>query len=316
MAITWRRPKWEDIEPGLSIPGINWREGIEGVRQDIQYWRVLFRDPFFMAAVLESNLAIQGHHLIGFGAAVLVSPGFADAEVARPRPDIASRIIASVRSGSPVLATRNDVARANACHGIDVMILCSAWRDDILSPAETHDVEALIPSSFADAAAGLRIRRIVSETANQSAAEFHRRSVEYTVIAEFPELGRSTHLMTHASATAMPGSLGNVIFRFTDPVLRLRDSDRNLLLAALNGATDEELAAELGVTLAAVKARWRSTFALIAESIPNLAGTLPGEREVRGAQKRHRVLAYVRTHKEELRPYAWKAKTPMEGTKG
>ena len=106
----------------------------------------------------------------------------------------------------------------------------------------------------------------------------------------------------------MPGSVGNVIFRIQTPQLRLRESDQDLLLAALNGATDAELAAELGITSAAVKARWRSAFARVAMALPSLVDEAD-DREGRGTQKRHRVLAYMRTHPEELRPYDWTAKT-------
>ena len=107
----------------------------------------------------------------------------------------------------------------------------------------------------------------------------------------------------------MPASLGigNVIFTFRNPELRLRDSDQRLLLAALKGATDQELTTELGVTLSAVKARWRSTFARIARTMPGLLDDV-SDGDARGMQKRHRVLAYVRRHPEELRPYHWETK--------
>ena len=101
--------------------------------------------------------------------------------------------------------------------------------------------------------------------------------------------------------------LGNVLFNFREPVIRLRQSDQQMLLAALRGATDAELATELGVTVSAVKARWRSTFASVAAAMPGLVRD-ESDNECRGSQKRHRVLAYVRTHPEELRPFDWKAR--------
>jgi hypothetical protein len=75
-------------------------------------------------------------------------------------------------------------------------------------------------------------------------------------------------------------------------------------LAGLKGLTDSELADELEISFSAVKARWRSTFARIADSMPSLV-TDTSDREGRGLQKRHRVLSYVRNHMEELRPYDW-----------
>jgi hypothetical protein len=307
MSITWRPATWNDIEPGLSIQANNRCDALVGAKAGIAAWRHVCRDPFFRSAVLESIPTVGGHRLVGFGASVFVAHAFAEAELANPRPDIGSRIIASIHSGQSVLATRNEVAQANAGGGVEVVVLCGHWRDEILSPEERYTAQTLLASSFTEEHAGYRIRRIFHETACVPARDFLRRSVVYQAIAEFPELGRVIHLMTPESVKAVPASLGNVLFHFREPALRLRDSDQQLLLAALRGATDLELAAELGVTFSAVKARWRSTFARIAEAVQGLVSDAGGH-EGRGTQKRHRVLAYVRSHPEELRPYDWKRK--------
>jgi hypothetical protein len=112
-------------------------------------------------------------------------------------------------------------------------------------------------------------------------------------------------MMTRESAQAESSSVANILFGFREPVLRLRDSDQRMLLTALRGDTDQELATELGLTLSAVKARWRSTFARTAEKMPDLLDGINGG-DARGTQKRHRVLAHVRRHPEELRPYLWR----------
>jgi hypothetical protein len=307
MSITWRPATWNDIELGLSIQPTNRGDRVVGLKAALDAWKYLFHESFCISVVLESSPSIQGHTLVGFGAALLVSSRFMDAEVAHPQPDVTSRIIASVHSGHPVSATWNDVARANAGKGVEVVVL-SAWRDEILTPMERQDVRTLSVSSFVETLVGFRIRRILQETTCEPTRDFVARSVEFRTIAEFPELGRTIHLMTRESATALPGSVGNIIFKIQEPQLRLRDSDQRLLLAALSGATDAGLAAELGITPAAVKARWRSTFARVAIAMPSLVDEAD-DREGRGVQKRHRVLAYVRSHPEELRPYDWKAKS-------
>jgi hypothetical protein len=306
MSMTWRPSTLNDIEPGLSIQVDNRGDGLVGRKAALDAWKYLFHETFCISVVLESSPPIQGHTLVGFGAALLVSSRFMDAEAAHPQPDVASRIIASVHSGHPVSATWNDVARANAGKGVDVVVF-SAWRDEILTPMERQDARILSVSSFVETLAGFRVRRILQETTCEPTRDFVVRSVEFRTIAEFPELERTIHLMTRESATVMPGSVGNIIFKIQKPMLRLRDSDQSLLLAALNGATDAELAAELEITCAAVKARWRSAFARVAKAMPSLVDE--ADREGRGAQKRHRVLAYVRSHPEELRPYDWTAKS-------
>lgn len=315
MSLTCHPPTWDEIVLGLSIEVRNRGDALVGGKAAIQSWEIIARNPFFASSALQSDPPIQGHSLVGFGASVMVSPAFADAEIANPRPDLNSRIIESVHSGASVLATRQQVALANARQGVDVVVLYSScWRYNILSTAENHEAQNLMASGFTGWHAGFRMRRILAETANPTASEFLRRSVVFQTRANFPAQERSLYCMTHDSVQVVYGSLGNVLFSYREPLLRLRSADQELLFAALSGATDQELASQLGVTLSAVKARWRSTIARVGETMPSLVREAKG-RDGRGTQKRHVVLAYVRNHPEELRPFDWKRRhstTPLQ----
>ncbi len=307
MSILWHPVTPKDIEPSLAIQTKHRGDTVVGIQAAVEAWRVLMRDPFFASAVFEADPPIKGYRQIGFGASVLVSSSFADAEIAAPRPDLNSRIIESVCSRQPVLATHNEVARANAGEGVDVVVLYGTWRDELVNMEQRHEVQTLLASTFTDWHRGFRVRRILHETANESSRDFVSRSTVYQPVAEFPDLGRTIHLMTRDTVKLMPASLGNVIFSYREPLLRLRSSDQRLLAAALTGTTDPELAGELGVSLSAVKARWRSTFERIGETRPHLVIDVE-DHDGRGSQKRHRVLSYLRTHPEELRPYDWKSR--------
>jgi hypothetical protein len=306
MPITWRPATWADIEPGLSMQEWNRGAALVGMEAARQGWQRLFRNPFFATAVLEASPPIQGNRLVGFGASMLVTPAFADTELAPPRPDINSRILAGVHAGETVLPTRQEVAEANAGAGIDVVVLCGrTWRYELLNPEQSHEAQHLLAISFAEWHAGFRMHRVLCESAAPRAREYLQRSLVFRIVAEFPAQGRALHCMTHESANTVAASLGTGLFNFREPRLRLRDSDQELLQAALSGATDQELAAALGLQQAAVKARWRSAIARIGETMPSLVSD-DEDHEGRGTQKRHRVLAWLRTHPEELRPYAWK----------
>jgi hypothetical protein len=307
MPITWRPATWDDIEPGLSIQPIYRGDALVGADAALEAWKHLIRDRFFSSCVLESSSLPRGRRIVGFGASVLVSSEFADAELARPQSDINSRVIASIHSGRSVLATSLEVARANSGEGINIVVLCGTWRQGILSPSDLQETQTLSVSSFVEQHAGYRIRRIFQEPAAEPEKGFVRRSVEFRLVADFLEAGRELFLMTRESVQGMPGSVGNVLFSIREPTLRLRDSDQQLLMAALRGATDQELASGLGFKLSAVKARWRSTIARVEETMPDLVRDVVNH-EGRGPQKRHRVLAYVRNHPEELRPFDWPKK--------
>lgn len=77
-----------------------------------------------------------------------------------------------------------------------------------------------------------------------------------------------------------------------------------MLLAALRGGTDEELAIDLGISLSAVKKMWLSIYGRASTHVPEL---LPNRGSVqeggeRGKEKKHRLLSYLRDHPEEHRP--------------
>jgi len=306
MPIVSRHTTWNDIEAALEIDLGVIGERLVDTRAAMAAWKHMFESPFFASETLQADPPIQGHSLVAFGASVMVLAEFMDDEIAHPRPDINSRIVASIHAGKSVLANKVKVARANAGGGVDVVVLCGIWRDGILSPSETLMVQNTLPSGFTERHVGYRIGRILQETTFPAGREFLDASVVYRAIGEFPELGRTIHLMNRESVQSMRASLGNKLFDYHEPVLRLRESDQQLLKAALGGQTDAKLATSIGLTFSAVKARWRSTFARVQEVMPDLVAD-PDDRDGRGAQKRHRVLAYIRNHPEELRPFDWKA---------
>jgi hypothetical protein len=98
------------------------------------------------------------------------------------------------------------------------------------------------------------------------------------------------------------------MYRYQAPVLRLRPAEQKLLAAALAGKTDAELSGDLDLSIEAIKKRWMSIFARVDQFKPEILSSAEAESEGRGPQKRHRVVAYVRTHPEELRPFSWDKK--------
>jgi hypothetical protein len=304
MQITWRRATLQDIVPCLTLQPSNRGDALPDVTSAIAPWEAIFNASFFLSVVIEVSPAVQGHRIIGFGSGVLVSAQFVDAEIATPRAYIASRVLASLEEGRSVLATSEMAARANAGDGVDVVILYNTYHADILDDEANQDVRMIFVNSLVYQLSGFRVSRILAETTTKPMEALHRESPEYQTIGEFEAIGHVIHLMTRKSVAALPGSMANPLFKSARPVLQLRNSDQELLLAALEGSTDHDLARQLGLTVSAIKARWRSTFARLAEVMPELVeDDVP--KKIRGSQKRHRVLAYVRRHMEELRPYDW-----------
>ena len=78
-------------------------------------------------------------------------------------------------------------------------------------------------------------------------------------------------------------------------------AQQELLESALDGMDDQAASKDLSVSVAAIKRRWQAIFERVAAVRPDLCPT-DGEGK-RGIQKRQRVLAYIREHMEELRPF-------------
>jgi hypothetical protein len=98
------------------------------------------------------------------------------------------------------------------------------------------------------------------------------------------------------------------LFDYHKPALGLRRAEKQLLAEALKGGTDNEIAQRMNLSVPTVKKRWASLFDRVADARPELLpeGGPKESQENRGPQKRHRILAYVRSHPVEVRPYRWR----------
>jgi hypothetical protein len=114
--------------------------------------------------------------------------------------------------------------------------------------------------------------------------------------------------VSREEALATEASVMSMLFHYREPVCGFRASERRLLRAALMHETDPEIASFLGISTSAVKKGWAAVFGRVAEHLPEIVQDSDGDRPAdggprrRGPQKRHRLMAYVREHPEELRP--------------
>lgn len=301
--ITWRLPRAEDLAECLEIhpPNLGHELVGRGIAQGV--WKELLGHPEFVSAVFECAPPVDGRRIIGFGAAVFVSPEFANSEISNPRPGVNARFIAAVHEQRPVVLTADEIALGNAGKGLDLVVLYGSWLAGILSPWENAQVQTLLPATLAELTAGYRVHRMFAEAIGDNEISFVRGTGIAREIGTFPELKRVINVTTPQEAFAIPGSFVRPMFIHREPLLGLSKGEQQLLSAALEGQTDPELAASLRVSMPAVKARWRSIFERLAQIAElDLAPEFSGAGG-RGPQKRHRVLAYVREHPEELRPY-------------
>jgi hypothetical protein len=305
--LTWRELREADVAACMAVQPLALGEAVVGRDKAIEVWRALLRNAGFVARVIEAE-APRGRRTMGLGASVFVAPAFLEAEISNPRPGLNSRIIASLSNGHSVLLSEDQIARSNAGSGLDVVFLSFVWWSTA-TPLAFSEMLMSCVGSCVEAHAGYRLRSALVECPGEIMRAIGRHSGDFEIIREFTDVDLVWMRMTRERASTVAASASNLLFQYREPILGLGASDQRLLLAALGGAVDRELAVELGLTLPAVKKRWRSIFEkvqdrmpeLFADVIPEAAGTM--DEQKRGPQKRHLVLSYVRQHLEELRPY-------------
>jgi len=292
--------------------------GIEafGFEKTLSAWKILTKYRSFISAVVESPEPVNGHKILGFGAGVFVTKQFIEQELLEPRPGMNLRILSSILSGKPAILDDAALRRANTSDGVSVVILSGAVRRESLTPQLETEVEALIFTSFYELYKGYKLNMIVREARTAFDVEFMRSQRVYGTIDTFDKYfnsypdsafnrDRALFVCTARDALNIPGTVPYLLFQYREPILHLPDGEQQLIIAALRGLTDDQLATQLNMKLPAIKKRWASLLTRLADALPDLfPETVNGfDRLTRGPQKRHRVLAYFRIHPEELRPH-------------
>ena len=303
----WRPFHEADLPRCLETQRACLGDGIVGRTTALRLWHDLVHQPCFHGTVIESEPPLGGQTIVGCGMGVFVTAAFVDREIAHPQPGLNARIMAALAAGEQVLLGRDAIGAGNAGDGLDFVNLYGTWRDGILNAEQLAEVQALLGIGFVEQLAGYRFNRVLKEAIGEPAIALARATGTYRLLADFPQAHSALAVLNRESALAAPYSAAASLYRYRAPVLRLRPAEQELLAAALSGKTDVELSACLGLSLEATKKRWLSVFDRVGQFKPEVLSDSRADSESRGPQKRHRVVAYVRSHPEELRPYAWRS---------
>ena len=174
-------------------------------------------------------------------------------------------------------------------------------------------MRVLIGLAYQELFAGYRFSRIFTEMVDELDlwnASGHR---YLHVVSRFEDFRRANaetawnveRALFQVTADSMrehPHSVAAGLFRnHVAPQFAFTRGEQGLLELALEGADDVAAAKSLFVTLPAIKRRWSSIFARAGSIRPDIC---PSDGDgTRGVQKRQRILTYVRSHPEELRPF-------------
>ncbi len=278
------------------------------------FWQRMIAEEALLSVVVEDSERPPETRLRAFSFSVFVSDAFAaEAKTALP-PGLAGHLHArGLADDSPVLG-HSAVGRANAHGGLNVVLNPFGYAWDATEEAVLEVTEMMFGCLFTYHA-GYQIKEILLENhsweraVKNMAAGLRVRTDYRTHFAARPDAappGQPPILLGLTREEAFE-SLGNRFFPLfvcSRPCFGFRRSEQRLLEHALRGGTNEEVSVALGVSLSAVKKSWEAVYARVAQAAPELIAQ-PSESPGpgRGAEKKNRLLTYLRQHPEELRPY-------------
>jgi hypothetical protein len=213
----------------------------------------------------------------------------------------------------PSILLRGDRLRAaNRADGINVVVFANVLPDLGDTTDEAFVGRRLLMESFFVHHRGFNVREMLAECIGAENLQLHenggmvRRSDYAPYYMEtglpVPDAARRPYLVgiDRAEAVANPSTNMAELFVYTPPVFSFPKSEQVMLHRALSGLTDDDLARELNLSLWTVKKKWQTIYSRVASVNPDF---FPVARtQARGAEKRRRLLQYLRLHTEELRP--------------
>jgi len=315
MTFTCRPMRPKDVHECVDIvaahPVIRQRYG-DALSDLKAVWLALMGREAFRPVVFEDS---QHSHagIIGDGVSVFVSDHFLRALKRSPFFWVGPELTRWLSSGQAPLLSDCEMRQRNARGGLTVATWEGAIRAEFLHCPE---VLTAFCSAFIENHQGFLLNEVLGQGMTRDTLDLSLRSGflllqedgRYADSGESPldEVFEKPHHigLTRELALSRVGSWVGSLFVCQAPQCGFRPSEQRLLLTALRGGTDEELANDLAISISAVKKMWLSIYERVSTHLPSLLPnrTFMQESVERGREKKQRLLNYLREHPEELRP--------------
>jgi hypothetical protein len=281
-------------------------------------WHDLLSRGAMKLFLVEDRAKALGSRIVASNAFVFVTDTFCSEARSTLPPYLSVQLIRRYLSRQLPTLNRKQVARANARNGLNVVMCFEGWAQDGIWPEQSLVIREKQNEAFHLALRGYRIKEFLADPIESemskwmldAGARLRRDYSSYFRKRRAPKLKSSQRPslvgLTKKEAFAHPGSNIGGLFIYTPPRFHFNRSQRVLLQHALMGETCEMLAKSLSLSSWTVKKRWHSIYERVAD-IDNELLPPPIAYGVyassRGAERRRRLLCYLRQHLEELRPY-------------
>jgi hypothetical protein len=282
-----------------------------------EMWRTLLFSGRMQLSLVENRARPLSSRIVSFSMTVFVTDDFCCKAQSTLPPYLGAQVARHYLSHELPVLNREQIARANAHEGLNVMLcfgrlekdglscdqflaVCEKQREAFHLGLNGYHVKEFLAGPIGEEElhwmldAGARLRRDYS-------SYFRNNGVPTTESSQRPWLVG----LKKEEAFAHPGSHLSSLFVYTPPRFCFNCSEQLLLQHALMGETSEELAASLFISPWTVKKRWRAIYERVADVdrellLPPVANG--PHATSRGAERRRHLLYYLRQHLEELRP--------------
>jgi DNA-binding NarL/FixJ family response regulator len=270
----------------------------------------------FLAFVFEE---IYEHRveLLGVGGIAFLNDEFVNQAKKPPYFWIAPTLTHRLLEGIAPILSDTEVCKKNTLEGLTVFSWPLGFRGEYLLHPEFLNY---LMGSFIAEVRGYNLKEYLGQMTEVEAARatLHSGAVLLTINGRYSELPQgdekqllsSPHLfvITRERALQQVGAWSSSLFIYSPPIIGFSRGEQRLLEQALRSFNDEELAKELEISVSAVKKAWSSVYERVDRSDVGILPSNSDESENggRGKGKRHRLLAYIREHPEELRPISMK----------
>ena len=279
-------------------------------------WRRFLGSDALYSIVSEETGSGSATSLISAYIASFVSDDFASELATAPLKWIGPELVNRCIHGPVPILTDAEVRQANSTSGMNILVWPTAPRADFENlPELVQGGQSL----FFETYRGFNIKRLQVQASHptemavavnsgawclRAGDAVHFRTPEQPAEVAFLQ----PHMLevTKEMAARQPGTWVGLLLTYRKPVIGFTRSEQRLLSAALQGGTDGELSDLLGISLSAVKNMWASIYLRVQSRQPWNTGIEFDERidGDRGKEKKQKLLACLRDHPEELRPYS------------
>ena len=301
-------PQWCALHQSLGVP---YPAAARGVLAEL--WRILLSTGRLLLFLVEDRWRPRGARIVSCCAAIFATDAFVAEARSTLRPFLGMRLAQHYLEGELSVLSASEIARANAAEGLNLVVCFEGWDTNALPREEWLAVRERQCTAFHVALSGYHLKEFLANPLGQEAfeemidagARLRRDYAEFfQPETPLPPLQPRLVGLTKAEAEAHPGSHLAGLFVYTPPRFHFSRAEQRLLQHALTGETCDDLSNSLALSRWTVKKRWHAIYEKVAAADSELLPPLCDGQDPhgRGAERRRRLLNYLRQHPEELRP--------------